>query len=430
MIANSESPYDERAQATVNLPVVSPSDEHDRSLAQLVNAGVLLEFPGYTFGSGKEVMRGQAAKLIVGILGLDSTNVKEPNFKDVPATHSYYRAIATLKDAGIIDGYQDGSFRPDEPIKRNHIAKIISRAFGLVAFDAAQLPFTDAQGEYQDAIAALYEHGVTRGKTATTFDGLVNVTLGQLATLIVRAQAVTEMELTITSITNSSIKSGDNEFNIVSTMREIFNTKNIAALSGAIVKFRVRNGEMLKILSIQLNANGTKDNHIIFDAKNASINGDITVNGDFTELKNVVVRKIILTGNIATHFAATNVEVKGELVVNEALADSKVKVNLTNVTTLHLHVKRGYTQIISNVKFPKLTVSTTIVQLDVPIEVLIINTPAKSEILGTTSIDKLTILQATDVVLKISGTIKELKIQPVVIHQEVDFQQMAQQIYM
>lgn len=242
--------------------------------------------------------------------------------------------------------------------------------------------------------------------------------------------SITEMELTITNITNSAIKVGDDEFTIPSTMRNIFNTANFAALSGAVMKFVVRNGEIIKILSIELNTNGTKENPIVFDAKNVSIHGNITVNGDFTVLKNVVVGKVILTGNVATQFAATNVEVKSELVVRKASAISKVKVNLTNVTIPHVQVKRDYTHIGSNTKNPKLTISAAIVQLDLPIEVLIINTPAKSEISGTSSIDKLIILQATDVVLKTGCNIKEIKIQPIVVLQEVVPQQVVQQMLM
>lgn len=48
-------------------------------------------------------------------------------FKDVPDTHWASKAINELADKGIINGYEDGTFRPNEPITRAEIATIITR---------------------------------------------------------------------------------------------------------------------------------------------------------------------------------------------------------------------------------------------------------------------------------------------------------------
>lgn len=51
-------------------------------------------------------------------------------FKDVPETHWAYKAIKELAEKGIIKGYEDGTFRPNEPVTRAEIATIISRLKG------------------------------------------------------------------------------------------------------------------------------------------------------------------------------------------------------------------------------------------------------------------------------------------------------------
>jgi hypothetical protein len=51
-------------------------------------------------------------------------------FKDVPETHWAYKAIEELAEKGIINGYEDGTFKPNEPVTRAEIATIISRLKG------------------------------------------------------------------------------------------------------------------------------------------------------------------------------------------------------------------------------------------------------------------------------------------------------------
>lgn len=49
-------------------------------------------------------------------------------FTDVADTHWAAKAIDELSEKGIINGYDDGTFRPDEPISRAEVAVMISRA--------------------------------------------------------------------------------------------------------------------------------------------------------------------------------------------------------------------------------------------------------------------------------------------------------------
>ncbi|WP_232697137.1 S-layer homology domain-containing protein [Brevibacillus daliensis] len=54
-----------------------------------------------------------------------------PSFWDVPKNHWAYEAITEMAKKGIIDGYRDGSFRPDEKVSRAEFAKIMIAASGV-----------------------------------------------------------------------------------------------------------------------------------------------------------------------------------------------------------------------------------------------------------------------------------------------------------
>ncbi len=48
-----------------------------------------------------------------------------PYFSDVPTTHQNFFAITGLKQDGVINGYQDGTFKPDQPVSRAEALKIL-----------------------------------------------------------------------------------------------------------------------------------------------------------------------------------------------------------------------------------------------------------------------------------------------------------------
>lgn len=183
--------------ASIVIPVASTANamsdvptnhQFYQAVHELQERGIINGYSDGTFKPEKNLTRGQAAKIIAGVLKLDTVNVTNPNFQDIPKTHQYYGAIAALKQANIIDGYSDGTFKPNDYVQRNHIAKFLAIAMNLKATNSANLPFRDVHDNYREHIAALYENGVTKGKTETLFDGSSYVTRGQIAAFIIRAE--------------------------------------------------------------------------------------------------------------------------------------------------------------------------------------------------------------------------------------------------
>ena len=48
------------------------------------------------------------------------------SFPDVKPTHHFYEAVLNLTERGVINGYDNGTFRPGENISRAHAAKIMA----------------------------------------------------------------------------------------------------------------------------------------------------------------------------------------------------------------------------------------------------------------------------------------------------------------
>lgn len=115
-------------------------------------------------------------------------------FDDVRG-HAHRDAIDHLVGHGVIAGYADGTFRPDQTISRGQMAALLMR----VTVDVHELyvPPSTVRFEdvppgttHHDSVALLVGAGITQGVTPTTYAPNGEVTRGQLATFSARVLSV------------------------------------------------------------------------------------------------------------------------------------------------------------------------------------------------------------------------------------------------
>lgn len=91
-------------------------------------------------------------------------------FTDVASEAWYNNAVSTLTRAGILDGYEDGSFRPNASITRAEFTKIAVSFFKHVG-GASSNPFNDVPDSawYAEFVKAAAELGLIDGYEDGTF---------------------------------------------------------------------------------------------------------------------------------------------------------------------------------------------------------------------------------------------------------------------
>ncbi|MEK3764664.1 S-layer homology domain-containing protein [Solibacillus sp. FSL K6-4121] len=403
------------------------------AIQSLSERGIINGFQDGTFKPGQNLTRGQAAKIIAGVLQLDTNNVINPNFKDIPTSHQYYGAIAALKQAGIIDGYEDGTFRQGANIQRNHVAKIIANALNLKAENVDALPFTDVRTDYKEAIAALFENKVTTGKTATLFDGSSNVTRGQMAAFITRAEAVKNqtpqptqsVTFKVEDYTASGIAINGSTYSFHSSISSIFTEKNKTALTGAVITATIENGVLTKIDNVAINKSGTAESRVVFDST-ATI-GSLTINADYVSVKNVsLTGNATVTSAVMTEVEFEDAKITGDLIVdnqvvgstasiinkfaNDGKADPKIK--LKNSRAGKVHVKRNDVSIESDVVIPEITIAATVtlISLDGTVTKMTVESSTKLDVQGNANIGQLLLTTAAELALKIKGFVTTLTV--------------------
>ena len=192
-------PVTSAAKSAQPFPDVPPSKHFAEAVNDLAARAIIGGYPDGTFKPGNSITRGQAAAIIVKMTKLDTVNVKDPKFKDVTMANGYYKAIATLADKGVINGYGDGRFGPNDFITRAQMASILIKAFELPLYRDPDYGFKDVvhKNSHRDGIYSLYQLGLTTGTSPTTFSPNDSITRGQAAKLLKASEEVKAGILTL-----------------------------------------------------------------------------------------------------------------------------------------------------------------------------------------------------------------------------------------
>jgi len=135
-----------------------------------VHFNYIMGYKDGTIRPNNNITRAEVATIFFRLLTDESREYywKETNdFKDIPDTYWACPAISTLTNAGILKGFEDGNFRPNEPVTRAQMAAIIARFANL---SEGTVSFTDIEGHWaQKSIELAAGNGWINGYSDGTF---------------------------------------------------------------------------------------------------------------------------------------------------------------------------------------------------------------------------------------------------------------------
>ena len=115
----------------------------------------IMGYPDGTVQPKGEITRAEACTIFFRLLTDSSRDYyfsKTNDYTDVNAGDWFNNAISTLSNAGIVTGYNDGTFRPNQPITRGEMAKIIANFANL---NKGTKSFTDLSGHWSKSYVEL-----------------------------------------------------------------------------------------------------------------------------------------------------------------------------------------------------------------------------------------------------------------------------------
>ena len=115
----------------------------------------IMGYPDGTVQPEGEITRAEACTIFFRLLTESSRDyyfARTNDYSDVNRGDWFNNAISTLSNAGIVTGYNDGTFRPNQPITRGEMAKIIANFANL---NKGTKSFTDLSGHWSKTYVEL-----------------------------------------------------------------------------------------------------------------------------------------------------------------------------------------------------------------------------------------------------------------------------------
>ncbi|MGU3471658.1 choice-of-anchor I family protein [Paenibacillus sp. D51F] len=148
------------------------------------------------YGDGSFRPNAPVTRLELTAMLLRAMGVKEPGetaasrFSDGASIPAWGRAFAAeAAERGLVSGYEDGSFRPDQRVTRAELAVLLSRAAGLEAAKNASSGFSDAAlipAWARTAAASAQAAGLLQGREGGRFAPAAQTTRAEAAVVLLR----------------------------------------------------------------------------------------------------------------------------------------------------------------------------------------------------------------------------------------------------
>lgn len=171
---------------------IDATGAHTAAILALTEGGIVRACGPQRYCPHAAVTRDDIAAAFSAALGLDEQAALAARggtgFADVPASHRDAGAIAAVAHQGVLTGYGDGRFGPDDALSRAQLATVLVQGFALPSAPTRS-PFADVPDEavHGASIAAAHRAGLTSGcGDGTRYCAEVDVTRGQIASFLDR----------------------------------------------------------------------------------------------------------------------------------------------------------------------------------------------------------------------------------------------------
>lgn len=165
----ADSAYERASEVLSGLGIIENGEENpQRKVTRGDFAGYLLDYMGVDYPASEaveEVSSAVAADEWAWNGDFVEKQSTPTEFGDVTAEHGNWNKIKTAVEYGVMSGYADGNFRPDEPVTNGEMYRILVNSLGMGVF---------ANGEYPDGyIGVAVSEGISKNvKNMISDDGV------------------------------------------------------------------------------------------------------------------------------------------------------------------------------------------------------------------------------------------------------------------
>lgn len=105
--------------------------EYETEISDLVNREIVSGYPDGTFKPDQGITRAEMVKIILLATNLDIVKWNEKCFSDIPQEERFFDFVCSAKAMGIVQGYDDGTFKPNQKVSFVEGLKIAIEGFKI-----------------------------------------------------------------------------------------------------------------------------------------------------------------------------------------------------------------------------------------------------------------------------------------------------------
>lgn len=150
---------------------IDDTNENKEAIYYLKSAGVVNGYPDGSYKPYQAINRAEFLKILMEVYGYDLTEGKGLCFKDV-IDDWYAPYVCAAKDMGLVQGYGDGYFRPEQPINFVEASKIVVTALSLEIDETNDAVWYEKYVKSLEMVAAIpatvesFDQHISRGEMA------------------------------------------------------------------------------------------------------------------------------------------------------------------------------------------------------------------------------------------------------------------------
>jgi len=159
--------------AGVSMAQTPPPNPIDR----VVEAGLMSRMSTGDFNESAFLSRAELANILVRTFQLSDRNPSQANsiqVNDVPSNHWAYNDIQTVLRTGVMSGYREGRFFPEQRVTRAEAFSIFAQAYGIFQFPDQTI--AEILSQYPDAPQV--PSWAQKSMATALYEGFVNVDAG------------------------------------------------------------------------------------------------------------------------------------------------------------------------------------------------------------------------------------------------------------
>ena len=177
---------------------VKASAKHATAVTVLNKLGIITGYEDGSFRADNNVTRAEFAAMLLRTLNMgQSVAPATPSFPDVPVTLWSAGVIEAAKNMGIINGYADGTFKPDNNVSYEEALTMIIRAINYENFSPA--------GEvwYSSYVSSANRLGITKNANGNVGTPATRACIAQLLYATLEVNVRENNEITETTVMES-----------------------------------------------------------------------------------------------------------------------------------------------------------------------------------------------------------------------------------